>query len=92
MMKIELDAINARYVELFLRSPKGKDLALASVKAVAQPSLSMGTIRQIPVALPTTIEQEQIVSMLEEKLSIIDRAQADIDEQLQKSASLRQAF
>ena len=37
MMRPESEAINSRYVELFLRSPLGKDMALASVKAVAQP-------------------------------------------------------
>jgi type I restriction enzyme S subunit len=91
MVRPECDAINVRYVELFLRSPKGKDLALAAVKAVAQPSLSMATIRQIPIALPSTSEQERIVSVLDELLSVIDRAETEIDDQLKKSDALRQS-
>jgi type I restriction enzyme S subunit len=92
MMRPESDKINARYVELFLRSPLGKDMALASVKSVAQPSLSMGTIRQIPIIVPTPPEQAEVVLRLEEKLSLIDRAEADTEEQLLKSESLRQAI
>jgi type I restriction enzyme, S subunit len=92
MIRPESEKINPRYVELFLRSPFGKDMVLASVKAVAQPSLSMGTIRQIPIILPTPLEQAEIVSRLDKQLSLIDQEEADIDEQLLKSDSLRQAI
>ncbi|WP_292879761.1 restriction endonuclease subunit S [Nisaea sp.] len=92
MMRLESDAINPRYVELFLRSPKGKQLALASVKAVAQPSLSMGTIRQIPVILPSTEEQDEIVNAIEDTLSLLDKQEQDIEYQLLKAESLRQSI
>ena len=70
----------------------GKDMALASVKAVAQPSLSMGTIRQIPVLLPSTEEQGEIVQKLDEILSEIENSEADIDEQILKAETLRQSI
>lgn len=92
MIRIETDEVSPRFLELFLRSPRGKDLALAAVKAVAQPSLSMGTIRQIPVALPSRAEQDFIVGELEAALSLIDQTEADIEEQLSRSELLRQAI
>lgn len=92
MIRIETDAVSPRYLELFLRSPKGNDMVLAAVKAVAQPSLSMATIRQTPIALPPPSEQEQIVVEVDAALSLIDRAEADIDAQVIRSAALRQAI
>ena len=65
MIRITSSYVEPRYVELFLRSPQGRDLVLSSVKAVAQPSLSMGTIRQIPIALPTLEEQRKIVTLVQ---------------------------
>ena len=92
MIRPETQAIKTRYVEFFLRSPMGKQLALASVKAVAQPSLSMGTIRQIPVILPSTEEQSEIVQQLDNVLSAIDAIEAEIDGQLLKADALRQSI
>ena len=91
MIRPETQAIKTRYVELFLRSPIGKQLALASVKAVTQPSLSMGTIRQIPIILPSTEEQSEIVQQLDNILSAIDAIEAEIDGQLLKADALRQS-
>jgi type I restriction enzyme, S subunit len=92
MIRVESVEVNSRYVEYFLRSPFGKDLALASVKAVAQPSLSMGTIRQIPVALPTRAEQDEIVFQIEGKISEIDQLDQTITIALQQSEALRQSI
>ncbi len=92
MMRLESEAVNPRYVELFLRSPRGKDLALAAVKAVAQPSLSMGTIRQIPVALPSRNEQDKIVGQLGATLSIIDQAESEVAAQISRAETLRQSI
>ena len=91
MIRTETQAIKPRYVELFLRSPLGKQLALASVKSVAQPSLSMSTIRQIPVIVPSTEEQSEIVQELDNNLSAIEAIEAEIDNQLLKADALRQS-
>lgn len=68
MMRLETENIEPRYVELFLRSLGGKALAMAFAKAVAQPSLSMGTIRQIPIAIPPIAEQREALSRLEQAI------------------------
>lgn len=92
MIRIESDEVNPRYVEHFLRSPLGKNLALASVKAVAQPSLSMGTIRQIPVALPTRAEQDEIIYQIEAKISEVDQLDQTLAVSLLQAESLRQSI
>jgi len=92
MIRPESDVINSRYIEFFLRSPMGKDMILATVKAVAQPSISMGTIRQTPVILPSLLEQEEIVKRLTKNLSYIDCIEDEIEVNLQKSEALRQSI
>jgi type I restriction enzyme S subunit len=83
--------VSTPYVELFLRSPLGNSLALGFAKAVAQPSLSMGTIRMIPVALPPLAEQHRIVAEAERRLSAIEDSEMTVAVNLQRSSRLRDA-
>ncbi|KQO13082.1 hypothetical protein ASF09_02025 [Sphingomonas sp. Leaf242] len=92
MMRVETDIVSPRYVELFLRSPVGKALATAAMKAVAQPSLSMGTIRQIPILLPPAAEQEEILRRLEHALLATTDCVTDIRDQQTYAATLRQSI
>lgn len=92
MMRVTSDRVNPFYVEQFLRSPHGRELVLSSVKAVAQPSLSMGTIRQIPVALPSLAEQSEIVRILESKLEAADVMDAEIDAAFARAEALRKSI
>jgi type I restriction enzyme S subunit len=92
MARIESTAIIPRYVELFLRSPLGCELKLATVKAVAQPSLSMATIRQVPVVIPPTAEQVEIVRTLDAQLEATDQIEIEITTALAKISALRQSI
>ncbi|SFW23876.1 restriction endonuclease subunit S [Cellulophaga fucicola] len=84
--------LNSKYLELFLQSAFGKSLMMSAVKAVAQPSLSMGTIRQAPIAFPSLEEQHQIVQEIESRLSVCDTVEKDIADSLEKSQALRQSI
>jgi type I restriction enzyme S subunit len=84
--------INSKYLELFYQSIFGKNLMLSAVKAVAQPSLSMGTIRQTPLAFPSIEEQYQIVSELESKLTVCDKIEETISQSLLQAETLRQSI
>ena len=84
--------LDTRFFELQLQSGIGKHLMMATVKAVAQPSLSMGTIRQTPIAFPSIKEQQQIIREIESYLSICDKVEQNITEALEKSEALRQSI
>jgi len=84
--------LNSKYLELFLQSAFGKSLMMSAVKAVAQPSLSMGTIRQAPIAFPSIKEQHQIVQEIESRLSVCDKVEESIAESLEKAKALRQSI
>ena len=65
---------------------------MSFTKAVAQPSLSMGTIRQIPVLIPPLAEQHQIVAKVDQRLSVADEAGQQIERSLRRAARLRQSI
>ena len=79
--------------ELFLRSATGYRMSMSLTKAVAQPSLSMGTIRQIPVLVPPFDEQRQIIDEVAEKLSQIEAVRrCHRPLRLARAAHLRQSI
>jgi type I restriction enzyme, S subunit len=84
--------LDSRFLEMFLQSAYGKNLMMSAVKAVAQPSLSMGTIRQAPVVFPSHEEQHQIVQKIETRLSVCDKVEESITESLEKAKALRQSI
>jgi type I restriction enzyme S subunit len=73
MVRPNPDLVSGRYMELFFRSLKGRQLLLVTSKAVAQPSLSMGAIRSTPIAIPPLAEQGEIVRRIEIAFDWIDR-------------------
>lgn len=77
MVRPAPDAAESRYLELFFRSDKGRELLLVTSKAVAQPSLSMGAIRSTPVLLPPLAEQAEIVHCIDNAFAWIDRLAAE---------------
>jgi type I restriction enzyme S subunit len=92
MIRVEPRYALAAYVEMFLRSPVGHSLTLSFIKAVAQPSLSMGTIRIIPVALPPLAEQTRIVAEVERRLSVVEELEEVVFANLQRGIRLRQSI
>jgi type I restriction enzyme S subunit len=59
-------------------------------KATAQPSLSMGTIREISVPLPPLAEQERIVAKLEKLMKFCDELEANIKQGIKNADQLLQ--
>lgn len=84
--------LNSKYLELFLQSAFGKSIMMSAAKAVAQPSLSMGTIRQAPIVFTSLQEQHQIVQEIESRLSVCDNVEKSIVESLEKATALRQSI
>ncbi|WP_298119087.1 restriction endonuclease subunit S [Flavobacterium sp.] len=91
MARPYIDA-NSKYIEYFYQSTIGKSLMMTAVKAVAQPSLSMATIRQAPIPLPQLEEQHQIVQEIESRLSVADKMEESIAQSLQQAEALRQSI
>ena len=72
--------LSVKFINYFMMSDIGQKEIFKHVKATAQPSLSMGTIRDIDIPLPPLHEQEQIVAKLEELLAFCDGLEQSIKE------------
>ena len=64
------DMINVTFINYFFMSNIGQKELFKHIKATAQPSLSMGTIRDIDIPLPPIHEQNRIVSEIEAQFAI----------------------
>ncbi|QMU30506.1 restriction endonuclease subunit S [Adhaeribacter radiodurans] len=95
--KIDVDGISVEYLNYYLQSSIGFENAMSFVKATAQPSLSMETIRQIVVQLPPLEEQKEIVKKVDalfSKADTIDTYYTGLKEKIDKlpNALLVKAF
>ena len=66
------DQINLKFLLLMLISPFGRKEIFKHMKATAQPSISMGTIRDIDIPLPPLPEQHRIVAKVDELMALCD--------------------
>jgi type I restriction enzyme, S subunit len=55
-------------------------------------SINLGILKRFPIPLPPPAEQEQIVALVEERLSQIDSAEKTIDAELIRAKRLRQSI
>jgi type I restriction enzyme S subunit len=69
--------ISSRFMELFFRSTRGKELLLTTSKAVAQPSISMSAIRSTPIAIPPFNEQQEIIRRVSVAFEWINRLSSE---------------
>ncbi|MHB9132346.1 MAG: restriction endonuclease subunit S [Armatimonadota bacterium] len=81
--KIELfpgcdDQIDVTYLLLVLNSPFGRAEIFKHLKATAQPSISMGTIRDIDFPIAPLAEQRRIVAKVDELMELCDQLEAQL--------------
>lgn len=62
-----------KYMLYYFMSPTGQQEIFKFMKAVAQPSLSMDTIRWVKISIPPLKEQRRIVTKIENLLPYCDR-------------------
>jgi type I restriction enzyme S subunit len=78
--KIDVDGFDAKYICLYLQSPIGFAQTFSLIKATAQQSLSMETIRQIRVNIAPLAEQQEIVRRVDKLFAFADRIEARLQQ------------
>ncbi|WP_018527761.1 restriction endonuclease subunit S [Alkalispirochaeta alkalica] len=68
--------IDLIYINYFLISEYGRREIFKHLKSTAQPSISMGTIRDIDIPLPPLAEQKRIVAKIDELMALCDKLEA----------------
>lgn len=91
------DLLNIKYLNYFLLSNIGRKEIFKHMKATAQPSLSMTTIRDIDFPIPPLSEQKEIVKKVEllmEKCQQLEQeiTKSEANAQMLMQAVLKEAF
>lgn len=84
------DHVSVRFVELFLRTVQQRLESYAP--ATAQKNINLGTLTDVAICLPPPAEQLEIVSEVDQRLSIVQAAEASIDANRKRAARLRQSI
>ena len=92
-LKIFIDFINPKFITYYLSSIFGlKELRKNAKQAINQASINQTDVRLSRVPLCSIEEQHQIVEEIEFRLSICDRLEATITENLIRAEALRQSI
>lgn len=84
------DMIDVLYVNYFLLSRIGQEEIFKHVKATAQPSLSMSTIRDVDIPIPPLSEQLRITAKIERLMTICDELEQTIQQNQKYTQELLQ--
>lgn len=92
LMKL-LDNRISRYLWYYFQSRTfGEGLVGGLVYGVGRPVLSLENMREVPVALCSVEEQEDIVQEIESRLSVCDKIEENIEQSLLQAEVLRQSI
>ncbi len=88
-----LSGVLPEYLIAYLNSPFGqKAIQDASSSTSGLNTLSIAKIGRLPVPLPPIAEQEAIVEIVEDQLSVIDHLETDLEEKLTSAQALKQSI
>jgi type I restriction enzyme S subunit len=84
--------ISSKYLYYVLKSPLVYKQATEVATGTAQLTVPLSGLRIIKVPLPPTEEQHAIIQEIETRLSVCDKIEQDIKENLEKAEALRQSI
>jgi type I restriction enzyme S subunit len=87
---VDENKILTKFLLFYLQSQKQNFISAG--KGGAQPNISQGIVKNWPIDLPPLEEQERIVEILEDHLSRLDAALADVRQAKLKAARFRVSF
>lgn len=88
-----IDSRLADYVHLYTVAPSGGRSQLLSLAyGAGKPGLNLNNLRELPIPLPPFNEQESVVEIAEDQLSVIEHIAADVETKLKSAHALRQSI
>jgi len=84
--------LNPRFLRVFLSSSSVQHQALGNARGGAMNNISLGDVRSVLVNIPPLVEQAEIVSEVERRLSVLEEIGRETDAGLKRAARLRQAI
>ena len=86
------ECILSKYLAYYTNSPYGINSVKENQRGVAQGHLNVKVYRKLPLMLPLLEQQEQVVSKIEERLSVCDGIEKTVNAALQQAEALRQSI
>jgi type I restriction enzyme S subunit len=81
-----------RYLMYYLNSPAIDIIVKKKTGGTASPHINVGEIKLFEIPLPSKKTQENIVEAIESRLSVCDKLEQIVDENIAKSQALRQSI
>jgi hypothetical protein len=77
---------------LFIGSPPIQNWMMRSTKGIAYTGINIETLKEAIIPLPPLAVQEQIVSEVEQRLSVVNQLEAIVEANLKRAERLRQSI
>lgn len=87
-----LNYINSKYLLYFLKSPDTNKVLYWVSWSTAQQAIYLRDIQKIKIQLPSLSEQNEIVKIVESKLSVVEKLEKLVDENIKRSENLKQSI
>ena len=84
--------VEVDYIQIFLKSPFGQGLLQEEATRMAQPNISATAIRRMPLPLPPSAEQRQIVSVVQRFMALCDTLESKLRDEEQGAQRLAEAM
>ena len=91
-MRVRNDVASADFLMHYLNSKIGQAFTTGKAFGTTRLRLTLPLFKDLPVPLPPRTEQQQIVTVVGERLSQVDAAAKTIDAELMRSKRLRQSI
>jgi len=93
IIRVRLNKVIPKYLDFYWNSPDGnKRVMNVAASTSGLYTLSIGKIAKLPCPLPPPVEQEQIVALVEEQMSIISELEKTVEHSLRRAERERQSI
>ncbi|NDK08930.1 hypothetical protein EOM39_06865 [Candidatus Gracilibacteria bacterium] len=82
----------SEYICLFVNSDVGQKQIKSKSKGVAVQHLHLEDIRRLQIPLPPLPEQNEIVKIVESKLSVVEKLEKIVNDNIRKAENLKQSI
>lgn len=86
------DLVDSTYLYLYLGSDTSKKYLEANAGGTTMANLNLKIVGSVPIVLPPLQEQHRIVAEIERRLSVAEKIEETIAENLQRAEALRQSI
>jgi len=93
IIRVRLSFVIPEYLDAYWNSPIGSRRVMDVAGSTSGLyTLSVGKVSRLPIRLPSIAEQEQIVSEVERRLSVVSQLEATVETNLKRAERLRQSI